>query len=142
MTKQLLITLMIAALCGFANGRQAGAAGEVEMNRIVATAKEKPANTAKAKTKAPAKPAAKRVAGDRPPNFVVIFVDDLGYADIQPFSDRYATPNLARMAEEGRTFSSFYTANSVCTPSRAGLMTGCYPARVDMLHNDLEIPAA
>lgn len=79
-----------------------------------------------------------RKAGEVP-NFVVINIDDLGYADIQPFSDRYATPNLARMAEEGRTFSSFYVASSVCTPSRAALMTGCYPARIDMLHNDLEM---
>jgi len=76
---------------------------------------------------------------DMPPNFVVITVDDLGYADIEPFSHRFETPNLARMAAEGRTFSSFYSASSVCTPSRAALLTGCYPARIDMLHNDLEM---
>ena len=52
------------------------------------------------------------------PNFIVIFIDDLGFADVQPFSNRHETPNLARMAEEGRTFTSFYTASSVCTPSR------------------------
>ena len=76
---------------------------------------------------------------EQPPNFVVIFIDDLGYADIQPFGDRHDTPHLARMVRQGRTFTSFYVASSVCTPSRAALMTGCYPARVDMLHNDLEM---
>ncbi len=74
------------------------------------------------------------------PNFVIIFIDDLGYADISAFGQtRYQTPNLDRMAREGRRFTSFYVAASVCTPSRAGLMTGAYPARVDMLTNDLEM---
>ena len=72
------------------------------------------------------------------PNFVIIFIDDLGFADISAFGQtRYQTPNLDRMAREGRRFTSFYVAASVCTPSRAGLMTGSYPARVDMLTNDL-----
>ncbi len=92
---------------------------------------------------APVKPQVKqsrsKSAERRPPNFVIINVDDLGYADVQPFSDRFPTPHLARMAEEGRSFSSFYVASSVCTPSRAALMTGCHPARVDLLHNDLEM---
>ena len=74
------------------------------------------------------------------PNFVVVFVDDLGFADISAFGEtRYQTPSLERMAREGRRFTSFYVAASVCTPSRAGLMTGSYPARVDMLTNDLEM---
>tara|TARA_R110002049_G_scaffold4601_5_gene32270 strand:- start:384020 stop:387067 length:3048 start_codon:yes stop_codon:yes gene_type:complete len=71
------------------------------------------------------------------PNIVIIYVDDLGNGDIQPFSDRFETPNLRAMADQGRVFSNFYVASSVCTPSRAALMTGCYPARIDMLHNDL-----
>ncbi|MDF2375774.1 MAG: sulfatase [Verrucomicrobiales bacterium] len=83
-------------------------------------------------------------AADQPnaarPNFIVIFIDDLGFADIQPFSDRHPTPNLARMAEEGRTFTSFYSASSVCTPSRAGIMTGSYPARISMLFNETRDP--
>jgi arylsulfatase A len=74
------------------------------------------------------------------PNFIVIFIDDLGFSDIQPFSDRHPTPNLARMAEEGRIFTSFYTASSVCTPSRAAIMTGSYPVRVSMLHNETRDP--
>ncbi len=75
------------------------------------------------------------------PNFIVIFIDDLGYADISPFGrDRHDTPNLDRMAKEGRKFTNFYVASSVCTPSRAAIMTGCYPVRVDMLYNETRLP--
>ena len=63
------------------------------------------------------------------PNFVVINVDDLGYADIGPFgSEKNRTPALDRMAKEGRKLTSFYAA-PVCSPSRGSLMTGCYPKR-------------
>lgn len=65
-----------------------------------------------------------------PPNFVVIFVDDLGYGDIGCFgSERIATPHIDQMAEEGMKFTSFY-AQPICGPSRAAIMTGCYPMRV------------
>ena len=75
---------------------------------------------------------------ERPPNFVIIFIDDLGYADIGPFgSTLNRTPHLDRMAAEGMKLTDFYVASSVCTPSRAALMTGCYPQRVDMEHNAL-----
>ncbi|HUG70749.1 MAG TPA: sulfatase-like hydrolase/transferase, partial [Pirellulaceae bacterium] len=48
-------------------------------------------------------------AADRPPNVVVIFIDDMGYGDIGPFgAEGYATPNLDRMAQEGRIFTDFY----------------------------------
>ncbi|MGA1617589.1 MAG: sulfatase [Pirellulales bacterium] len=64
------------------------------------------------------------------PNIVIINVDDLGYADIGPFgSTKNRTPNLDRMAAEGKRLTSFYAA-PVCSPSRAALMTGCYPKRV------------
>jgi arylsulfatase A-like enzyme len=64
------------------------------------------------------------------PNFIVINVDDLGYADIGPFGSRInRTPHLDRMAEQGRKLTAFYAA-PVCSPSRAALMTGCYPKRV------------
>jgi arylsulfatase A len=67
------------------------------------------------------------------PNFVIIFIDDMGYADIGPFgAEGYETPNLDRMAAEGTRFTDFYAASSVCTPSRAALMTGCYPQRVGL----------
>jgi arylsulfatase A len=64
------------------------------------------------------------------PNFVVINIDDLGYGDIAPFGSKLnRTPNLDRMAAEGRKLTCFYAA-PVCSPSRAALMTGCYPKRV------------
>ena len=70
-------------------------------------------------------------AADTPkPNFVIINIDDLGYADIGPYgSTLNRTPQLDRMAKEGRKLTSFYAA-PVCSPSRAALMTGCYPKRV------------
>jgi arylsulfatase A-like enzyme len=73
-------------------------------------------------------------AADTPPNVVVIFCDDLGYADIGPFGAKmYSTPNLDRMAAEGRKFTDFYVAQAVCSASRTGLLTGCYPNRVGIL---------
>ena len=72
-------------------------------------------------------------APGRPPNFIVIFCDDMGYGDLGCFgSTKHRTPNLDRMAQEGRRFTSFYVTSGVCTPSRASLLTGCYPRRVDM----------
>ena len=63
------------------------------------------------------------------PNFIYINIDDLGYADIEPFGSKVnRTPNLNRMAEEGRKLTCFYAA-PVCSPSRASLMTGSYPKR-------------
>lgn len=68
------------------------------------------------------------------PNVVLIFADDLGYADIGPFGAQgYPTPNLDRMAREGRRFTHFYAAQAVCSASRAALMTGCYSNRVGIL---------
>lgn len=64
-----------------------------------------------------------------PPNFVVINIDDLGYGDISPFGSKNTTPHLDHMAREGRKLTSHYAA-PVCSPSRAALMTGCYPKRV------------
>jgi arylsulfatase A len=70
---------------------------------------------------------------DRPPNFVVIFIDDMGYADVGCFgAEGYETPNIDRMAAEGVRFTDFYAAAASCTPSRAALMTGCYPQRVGL----------
>lgn len=70
-------------------------------------------------------------AAEPPPNVVVIFCDDLGYADIGCFgAEGYETPNIDRMAAEGRRFTNFHVAQPVCSASRAALMTGCYPNRV------------
>ena len=64
------------------------------------------------------------------PNLVLIFIDDMGYGDIGPFGSKLnRTPNLDRMAKEGRKLTSFYAA-PVCSASRAQLMTGCYAPRV------------
>jgi arylsulfatase A len=72
----------------------------------------------------------------RPPNVIIIFCDDMGYADVGPFgAEGYQTPNLDRMAGEGRIFTDFHVARSVCSPSRAALLTGCYPVRVGVPGN-------
>lgn len=68
------------------------------------------------------------VAAEKP-NIILINIDDLGYADISPFGGKMQTPNLDRMAAEGMKLASHYAA-PVCSPSRAAMMTGCYPKRV------------
>src|SRR5215468_9773594 len=69
----------------------------------------------------------KREGARRPPNFVIIYADDLGYADIGSFGAvGYQTPNLDRMAREGARLTDFYVAQAVCSASRAALLTGCY----------------
>jgi arylsulfatase A-like enzyme len=71
---------------------------------------------------------------DRPPNIVLIFCDDLGYADLGCFgSKKTRTPNIDRLANEGIRFTDFYVAQAVCSASRAALMTGCYPNRIGIL---------
>jgi len=70
------------------------------------------------------------------PNFVFILADDLGYGDVGCLgATKIRTPNIDRMAAEGTRFTSFCCTSGVCTPSRASLMTGCYPRRVSM-HED------
>ncbi len=77
-----------------------------------------------------------RAGSDRPPNFIIIYCDDLGYGDIGCFGSRkHRTPNVDLMAAEGTRLTSFYVTSGVCTPSRSSLMTGCYPRRVNM-HQD------
>lgn len=72
-----------------------------------------------------------RSDAEKTPNIVVIFIDDLGYADIGPFGNPdYPTPNLDRMAAEGRRFTDFGASTAVCSASRAALLTGCYHRRV------------
>ncbi len=69
----------------------------------------------------------------RPPNFILIYADDLGYGDLGCFgSKKNRTPNIDKMAAEGMRLTSFYSTSGVCTPSRSSLMTGCYPRRVNM----------
>jgi arylsulfatase A len=67
------------------------------------------------------------------PNIVIIFLDDAGWADFQPFSEtRYPTPNVRQLAEEGKRFHNFYVPQAVCSASRAALLTGCYPERTGL----------
>jgi arylsulfatase A len=76
------------------------------------------------------------VAEERPQNFIVVFCDNLGYGDIEPFgSTVHRTPSLTRMAREGRKFTHFCVTAGVCTPSRASLLTGCYAQRIGMHWN-------
>ena len=76
------------------------------------------------------------------PNFVIIFTDDQGYGDLSCFGSKtIKTPNIDRIAKEGRKFTSFMVASPVCTPSRAALLTGCYPKRVGM-HQHVLFPSS
>ncbi|WP_372758063.1 sulfatase [Mariniflexile sp.] len=70
---------------------------------------------------------------ERQPNFIIIFTDDQGYADLSCFGGTHvSTPNIDKMAGEGAKLTSFYVAAPLCTPSRAALMTGSYPKRVGL----------
>lgn len=80
-------------------------------------------------------PAVLHAAEPAPPNIVFIFADDLGYGDISSFgSETIHTPNIDTLASEGIKFTDFYAASSVCSPSRAALLTGRYPARMGIKH--------
>ena len=70
---------------------------------------------------------------NRSPNFIIIFADDLGYGDLGSYGHpTIRTPNLDKMADEGIRFTQFYTGSSICTPSRAALLTGKLPIRTGM----------
>jgi arylsulfatase A len=71
------------------------------------------------------------LAADPLPNIVIILTDDQGYADVGKFgAEGFTTPNLDRMADEGAVFRNFHVAQPICSASRAGLLTGCYPNRI------------
>lgn len=70
----------------------------------------------------------------KPPNFVIVFLDDSGWGDFKPFgAPEYPTPNVHRLAEEGCCFYNFYVSQAVCSASRASLLTGCYPGRTKVI---------
>jgi arylsulfatase A len=71
---------------------------------------------------------------ERPPNFVLIYCDDLGYGDLACYgSQTNSTPNLDRLASQGMRFTDFHVAAAVCSASRAALLTGCYPQRIGIM---------
>lgn len=76
------------------------------------------------------------------PNVIIVNVDDLGYADVGCYgSEKNKTPNIDKLAQDGVMFTDFYASSPVCSPSRAGLLTGCYPKRVDFQLFDVYDPA-
>ena len=75
-------------------------------------------------------------APSRPPNFIILFADDMGYGDLACYGHpTLRTPKIDRLAAEGTRFTSFYAAAAVCTPSRVGLLTGRYPSRAGQPNN-------
>lgn len=77
-----------------------------------------------------AAPAILRAQKETKPNFVIIFLDDSGWADFRPFGQpAYPTPNARRLAAQGCRFTNFYVPQAVCSASRSALLSGCYPGR-------------
>ncbi len=75
----------------------------------------------------------------RPPNIIIVLADDLGYGDLSSQGSRLiATPNLDRLARQGVRMTDFYASANVCTPSRAGLLTGRYPIRTGLAHQVIQ----
>jgi arylsulfatase A-like enzyme len=73
----------------------------------------------------------KQKKNTKKPNVVIIFIDDEGYGDVGCYgATGFQTPNLDQMASQGMKFTNFYSAQPVCSASRAGLLTGCYPNRI------------
>ena len=71
------------------------------------------------------------LATPRLPNVILIFTVDQGYADVGVFGAKgFTTPNLDKMAREGRKFTNFHVPQPVCSASRAGILTGCYSNRI------------
>jgi len=69
----------------------------------------------------------------KPPNFVIIFLDDSGWADFKPFGrPAYRTPNVEQLARDGRQFHNFYVPQAICSASRSALLSGCFPGRTKM----------
>ena len=71
-------------------------------------------------------------ANDSKPNFIIILADDMGYGDASCYGGWINTPGLERMAAEGLKFTDFHSSGNVCSPTRAGFLTGQYQQRVDV----------
>lgn len=74
---------------------------------------------------------AQNVSGKKSPNVILIFMDDMGYGDLECYGGfPYHTPNINNLAKDGMRFTNFYVAQAVCSASRSALLTGCYPNRI------------
>src|SRR6188768_2417683 len=72
-----------------------------------------------------------QVQGARPPNIILVLMDDLGYGDLGCYGGSpYQTPHINNLAAEGMRFTSFYSAQATCTAARSAFLTGCYPNRI------------
>ncbi len=72
----------------------------------------------------------KKKVNEELPNIVLIFLDDAAFNDFKPFGvPQYATPEVAKLAEEGTSYYNFYVPQAICSASRSALLTGCYPGR-------------
>src|SRR5947208_16939222 len=70
-------------------------------------------------------------AADRPPNVILILIDDMGWTDLSCYGSKfYETPNIDRLAASGMRLTHAYSACTVCSPARSAVMTGKYPARL------------
>jgi uncharacterized sulfatase len=76
-----------------------------------------------------------KVGDDRPPNIVILFADDYGWNQMGCYGGPYDTPNLDSLAAQGMRFTDAYASASVCSPTRAALMTGRYPARLHLTNH-------
>jgi arylsulfatase A-like enzyme len=77
----------------------------------------------------------------RKPNIILIFCDDMGYRDIGPYGNKLIpTPNLDKFAREGIKLTNYYSADNVCTPSRAGMLTGKYAIHTGVYHGEAQLP--
>src|SRR4051794_12466231 len=73
----------------------------------------------------------KITAADRPPNVILILIDDMGWTDLSCYGSKfYETPNIDRLAASGMRLTHSYSACTVCSPTRSAVMTGKYPARL------------
>lgn len=78
----------------------------------------------------------KAYSQETPPNIIIIFTDDMGYGDLTCYGNQLTnTPHIDRLVKEGIKFTDFYAGASLCTPSRAALLTGTYPVRNNMAVN-------
>ena len=80
------------------------------------------------------RPGVSLAASDKLPNFVIILLDDSGFADFHPFGNpAYRTPNVEQLASEGCRFTNFHVPQAICSASRSALLSGCYPGRTKVV---------